>query len=350
MRTELFIVDVSGSVRQWTIELANNTLNISHGVLGGAQQGKIEKIEVGLGGRTIEEQGRSRYYSRINDQYKKGYKDSIEEARAKIGTNAMGLIKPMLAHKFRDVRTIDYDTAYVQRKYDGNRCMIINHNGTNIAYSRNGKAIDSIDHIINDIVLAPGQTVDGELYCHGHSLQTIVSWIKRKQPNTEMLKYHMYDLVNSRPYAERLDVMLDIPVGRSVEVVPTERIGSLEEAMSYFREFRGSGYEGAIIRWGSYGYEKGKRSKSLVKLKQWHDEEFKVIDIHSSVDGWGILECILPDGTTFRVSAPGTIPEKIHVLNHRNIYLDQYVTVEYAQLTKDGIPFHPVATIWNKHD
>ena len=34
------------------------------------------------------------------------------------------------------------------------------------------------------------------------------------------------------------------------------------------------------------GYEDGKRSGSLIKLKDWLDQEFKIVDVSASADGW----------------------------------------------------------------
>ena len=186
--------------------------------------------------------------------------------------------------------------------------------------------------------------LDGELYCHGESLQTIVSWIKREQVDTAKLKYHLYDIV--RPdlaYKRRSEIIATLPLGQSISPVYGDSIASHEALLEAFRDYRQQGYEGAILRWGETGYEDGKRSKSLVKVKGWHDDEFPVINVHESADGWGILECQLPNGSTFRVSAPGDVHQKIWALKFKERFIGRRVTVEFAQLTKDGIPFHPVA-------
>jgi len=125
--------------------------------------------------------------------------------------------------------------------------------------------------------------------------------------------------------------------------VPTTRIGSEEELMHEFKLSRDGGYEGTILRWGEEGYQVGKRSKYLVKVKAFQDAEFKIIGVYESVDGLAVLECLLPDGDTFRVTAPGSNYDKKQIaLEHKRV-LGKYLTVEYANLTKDGKPFHPVA-------
>jgi DNA ligase-1 len=310
-------------------------------------QKKYEIVEEGKQSRTLKEQIMSRMASRISKQRDKGYVDSIDKIGSKI-VNTLGLPKPMLAKKFKDVKGISFEHAFVQPKYDGNRCLITKQNGEVFAYSRNGKVIDSIDHITSSLDLDEGDILDGELYAHGERLQTIVSWIKRKQEDTKRLKYHLYDYMIEAPYAVRFPLAIEKIHSDAISVTPTFRVLNEEDTIRHFKHFREQEYEGAILRWGKTGYEDNKRSNSLVKIKEWIDEEFEVVDIHIASDGWGVLECVLPSGDTFRVSAPGSIAEKMEVADNPERYVGKIVTVEYAQLTRDGIPFHPVATRWRK--
>lgn len=344
MYKELFIVDNKGQLRIWSIDDVSDGFVISHGIYDGAIQHKHEHVPHGKVNRTLEEQIELQMDSRINKQRDKGYVDTIEQALAQRATNQLGLKKPMLAQTIDNV-DIDYSSAFVQRKYDGNRCIITNVDGHITAYSRNGKHIDSIDHILDTIRLAPGESIDGELYAHGEKLQTIVSWIKRKQSDTRKIKFHAYDYISRSPFEERFEILKTIK-SDVIEIAPTYEVHTYESVMDYFRQFREEGYEGAIVRHGLSGYEDGKRSKSLVKVKEWHDAEFKVIDIISSKDGWARLVCISPTGTIFNVTCHGDINYKVHVLDHKEDYIGKLVTVEYAYLTNDGVPFHPVAKAW----
>ena len=98
--------------------------------------------------------------------------------------NAMGLKKPMLAKAVDKCKNNFLHNCFIQYKYDGNRCLV--HHGENglVAYSRNGKPMKNLEHILNDINIPKGMTLDGEIYHHGTPLQTIVSWVKRLQPDT----------------------------------------------------------------------------------------------------------------------------------------------------------------------
>lgn len=340
----LYIVDNKQQLREWSIEEYDDGFMIRHGVVGGSLQEKFEQVLEGKVNRDVYEQIELQMNSRINKQIDRGYVESIEEAKRSKATNAIGQKKPMLAQTF-DIKYMDFRSGmFIQRKYDGNRCIIVNNGGEIIAYSRNGKPISSISHITDNIQIPEGVAIDGELYAHGYKLQQIVSWVKRKQEDTLKLKYHAYDLISNEPYQERFFRLNDIK--GNFEVVPTWAVSTEDAIYDYHASFRAEGYEGSILRINSSGYEDGKRSRSLLKIKDWFDEEFLVIDVIPSKDQWARLICAMPNGNTFRVTAPGTMREKEEVLLNKNNYIGKRVTVEYAYLTEDGIPFHPVAKCW----
>lgn len=348
---QLFKVTATGSISTWKISgsVARAEIEIEYGQLGGAIQRQIDHIKTNNSGRNLKEQIILEMKSRISRQRAKGYRDSIEEARKFVNKNELNLHKPMLAQRFDKVAPFDYTKVMRQYKYDGHRCLITKQNGELIAYSRNGKIIDTIEHITMHIEIDEGMTIDGELYCHGHPLQTIASWVKRKQADTGRLSYIVYDIVDdSRPYVERLQALKQLNLGPNAVIAPTWVTDvsvktELEEAVS-------AGYEGLMLRIGHFAYEPGKRSKSLIKVKKVLDDEFKVIDITPSRDGWGVLTCQVGNAT-FNVSAPGTMENKKRILDNKQDYIGKWIRVEYFSETNDGIPFHPVATYWrNKED
>jgi len=144
LKTTLYAIDNKGQTRVWSVMEISNGIIIEHGVLGGSMQEKQENIFEGLATRTVDEQIHSRAESRIKKKIDAGYCRTLEEAQNKPRTNSLGFKKPMLAAKFVDCKKIDYSDLYVQHKYDGNRMLVRNENGENIAYTRNGKIIDTI--------------------------------------------------------------------------------------------------------------------------------------------------------------------------------------------------------------
>ena len=350
----LYIKDAKGFLRYWSIEDDFNGFTIEHGVLGGSPIEKFIEVPCGKAVRTHAEQINSEIMSRVNKRLDKGYVYDIEKANCEKATNSLGLRKPMLATSYKRV-TEEYLTSgltFVQRKYDGNRCIIHNDGKRTIAYTRNGKLFTTLNHVIKDIKVPAGMSIDGEIYCHGQSLQTIVSWAKRKQENTEELVFIAYDVIADIPFIDRLYILNNLVIGNSVQIAETLIYNNtLDWDMVYAltSDVIEDGYEGLIVRKNAEHYEDGKRSKSLLKVKRWESKEFDVIKIYESADRWAILECI-HNNKKFRVSAPGTIIEKTDVMLNPKKYIGKPVTVEFSAITSGGIPFHPVAVAWRDYE
>jgi DNA ligase-1 len=344
--TTLYKQDTSGSLRIWSIEyIAPVTIEVKWGVKDGAMQTKTEKVVINMSGRNHLEQAQLMINAKINRQFDKGYKCTMHEALNSIGTNASELFKPMLAKVYNNdlINTKDIMRQY---KYDGHRCMVTCKNGKVFAYSRNGKTINTIDHILKHMVIPEGITVDGELYVHDMSLQEISSLVRRIQPDNAKLKYIVYDMISPKTFMHRLDILHSMALGPKAIIALTEKPNSVDDfSAEGIQDIAiNKGYEGLMLRKDISGYEPGVRSQQLLKCKLWLDSEYKVLAIHASRDGWAILECMGDKGKTFRVSAPGSVEDKTHILNNAVQYVGRHVNVKYAEVTNDGIPFHPVAT------
>jgi ATP-dependent DNA ligase len=339
----LYAKDAKGQMRFWSVEELDYGIKMMHGVMGGAEQEKIESVDEGLQTRTIEEQIHSRAESRLNKKIDSGYCTTIAEAETMPRTNSMGLKKPMLAAKFDTVKNINYDDLYYQHKYDGNRLLIKNEGGINTAYSRNGKPVETIPEIVESIIIPEGMTIDGEIYCHGQSLQTIVSWVKRRQENSLKLRFHAYDLMEEIPYEERLAILMQMEFGFSAELVPTYKFDDTFSIKSLLDQSITNGYEGLILRQNDFGYEDGKRSKSLIKVKKFLDSEFQITGMHLSKDGLPMVDFDTDRGTVGKATAPGSMGQKMDYYARRGDLLGKWVHLEYSQWTKDDKPFHPTA-------
>lgn len=340
MMTTLYKKDNTGTIRVWEIEAEYDALVISHGQLHGTITQKRVPVSVNNSGRGISEQLDLELSSRINKQMDRGYVLDILDASTRAMANALDLPLPMLAQPVSKVK-MQSDSFYLQYKYDGMRCLIHNNGEELIAYSRGGKRIESIRHITDSIEIPPGVTVDGELYLHDTPLQTIMSLAKRYQPATRDLTYVLYDVVSDEGYIQRYSSVTKIAKksGASVKSAPTIISTPDTDIKHHLEEAIMMGYEGLILRIPSTPYEAGKRSKSLIKVKTVEDSIFLIEDITSSKDGHAILHC-----GNFSVLAPGTHEFKAYVYMHAGDYVGKQVRVEYANVTKDGVPFHPVAT------
>ena len=345
---ELFKLGADNNLRYWRISVDEDELVIHHGVYKGQLQEVREEILIGKGGRSVYQQRLSRLRSRVNKQKLKGYKDTIEEAISN-KSNSLGFVQPMLAQSIQKAKNVNFEGAYVQFKYDGNRCLITRQGDKIIAYSRRGKLIDSIDHIIHNINIPDGCTLDGELYAHNYKLQQIRSWIARKQTNSQKLGYHIYDVVASDSYKDRLSFLRNLTFNNpKIAVVPTVLLEDIEQVNELKTNAIEQGYEGLIIRLDGYGYEADKRSKSLLKVKEFQDDEFIVLKIYLSDRDMPMAMCVAKNNKTFDVVLPGTMYEKQQAYYNRHKYIEKLLTIEYSQLTNDGIPFHGIAKAWRE--
>lgn len=283
----------------------------------------------------------------------KGYVRTLDEAKAP-STNTLGLEKPMLATPIEKVKPekINWNLAFAQPKLDGHRALFKN----GVLYSRQGKVLD-LPHIVEAIEAAEiGHLhLDGELYLHGKSLQELSKLIKKHRPETLDLEYHIYDHMDSTPFCDRITNLASTlprwPATTRLKAVETVPVTNLGELMELHQGYREAGYEGTMLRFGRDGYQDGKRSRSLLKLKEFHDEEFKIVGFNQGkpyITDRGTFDvpvwiCKTNTGGTFTVTAAGTMEEKNDQWVNREKYIGRLLTVKYHYLSADGIPQLPVA-------
>jgi ATP-dependent DNA ligase len=348
MNATLYKMDNNGAIREWFICSTIQGLIIEHGLLDGDKITTTESITEGKGGRDTNDQIEHRVSSRINKQIDRGYQHSIALASKQSGMNGMGTTAPMLAQRYDkiDLKSAKIakglENARVQRKLDGNRMLVTKTDGKVIGYTRNGKVITTLDHILKDLDFLPeGWTIDGEVYIHGMDLKDINSRIRKLQPGTAELEYHVYDMVSHFSFYMRHRTLEMMHFINSTVLEPTWTYNEHTLALE-FDEARREGYEGLMLRLSGHGYAAGKRDISLLKIKHRYDDEFTVSDVITDKVGNGILVFNLPNGKSFKAVAPGNHDEKQHALTFKDEYIGREVTVSYAYLTAFGIPFHAV--------
>jgi DNA ligase-1 len=252
---------------------------------------------------------------------------------------------PMLAHKFKDHKGKVEFPVYVQPKLNGMRMLFDGE----VGFSRGNKEI--IPEVIQHLALETlGNILDGELMLPNNVLlQESMKAIKKYRPElSPELLYHVYDIVdNTRTFEERTELIevLSKMFPNNVKVVPTYLCHNEADVMKYHKQFVADGYEGTMIRDPQMGYEIGKRSYSLLKLKDFVDAEYKIVDV---VDGAGsdvglaIFELETDDGQRFNCRPEGTQENRADLYKKRKQLLGKFLTVRYQELSKDGIPIFPV--------
>jgi DNA ligase 1 len=270
----------------------------------------------------------------------------------------------MLANKYdsQSLKEIDFSSGVsIQPKLDGIRCLV----SKDSCKSRNGRDIVSVPHIVQELskLVESGITFDGELY--NHSLKAdfnkITSLVKKTKPSKddlkeseELVQYHIYDIVMDGDFVTRSNFLISYFndfIFDYCKLVPTDNVASHEEIEEQMKEYLEGGYEGAIIRKDSGLYEH-KRSKNLLKFKEFQDEEFTVLDIQEGLGNWsGKAKRIVcrdeKNGIDFEAGVKGNFEFTADLLKNKDEYVGKPVTVRYFNRTPDNVPRFGVAyTFW----
>lgn len=274
-------------------------------------------------------------------------------------------LKPMLACKFKDRKhTVSYPVD-VQPKLDGLRMLAFwNSEQTEVLlFSRGGKYY-KIAHLSAQLakVLPKHAVLDGEIYAHGLTLQTINSLAKRNQPGSKDLCYYVYDMPcweddEELPWRQRRKNLTaffeSFPVSEApaIREVVTVRAESEEQVMSFQQTFVDAGFEGAMVRLLSGRYEGGYYSTVLLKVKSFQDDEFKVVGYAAGKGKFAdkvIFTCETNSaspkgaGIRFDVVPKGTDAIRSAYLKNGASYVGKKLTVRFFNYTPDGKPFLPV--------
>jgi DNA ligase 1 len=258
---------------------------------------------------------------------------------------------PMLAHDYNKRGKSIKFPCFVQRKFDGTRCVGMPGKGL---YSRNKKRYPHLDHIIAEInKLPPTIVLDGELYSDTLTFQEIVGLVKRetlKKGDEEkqlQIKFHIYDIINTAPYEQRyanLQILFNRYKFKHLELVKTDECESEEKMKELHALYVAEGYEGIMLR-NKQGLYKNARSCDLQKFKAFEDSEFEIVDYKEGEgveEGCVIWVCKTAEGKTFSCRPRGTREERNEMyLNGKN-YIGKMLTVIYQEMTDTNVPRFPV--------
>jgi ATP-dependent DNA ligase len=345
--TSLYKKDSKGKIRVLNIYTEGADLVQSAGLLDGnlvTNRKTCKPKNLGKSNEsTAEEQAISEMQSKIVEKLKEDYFTTIEAAET------TAVILPMLAKDYKDYdHKINWnsDAVYVQPKLDGMRALAVCGSNASLT-SRTGSPIDTCEHIIEELRKLPeGLILDGELYAHGKSFQDNMRLIKKYRPNeTELVKFHNYDLVSDDAFSERLNVITqgwDIQ-REHIELVDTMKISTQEQLAVAHALNINEGFEGSIVRWGSESYKVNARSENLLKYKDFKDIALPIIDIVPSDarPEWGQPVYEL-NGRRFSSGMKFSHDERKHWLMFKDNYIGRTAEIRFFEYTDDGLPRFPV--------
>lgn len=344
-----------GKVQIWRKEVVNN----KHRTHSGIHNGEIVVAEFTAAipknvGKKNEVNANDQAMIEAKAEWKKkkdkGYHEKIEDI------DNVGFFEPMLAKVWGDYKEETEYPAFIQPKLDGLR-LIARKDGL---WSRNGKPYVAIPHIAEALKPLfkqdPYLIFDGEIYADkfANDFNKICSLAKQSKPteedlirSAESIEYHIYDFpMEDKKFSirhEHLQETLSYCNDDRIKLVETQVVKSEKEINNYYEHFIEAGYEGAIVRWDK-AYE-NKRTKSLLKYKEFQDTEFLIVDVLEGLGNKsgmaGAFVCRNKDGSHFNSNIKGNRKLFRDMLNNKKRYIGQMATIQFFNLTPDGVPRFP---------
>ena len=362
----LYKRDTNGNIRELTVEYSNGVLNATR-TIAGIKDGNL--VTSGWKDATGKNTGKANATTDA-EQAQKEAKAMWDKKVEKEYFEDINLVdtydkfKPQLAHDYSKLdagQRMQLDMI-CQPKLDGIRC-IARKDGL---FTRAGKEITTCNHIHNALKdyfeQHPTDILDGELYNHElrddfNKITSLVRKVKPTQAEAEecakLVQYHIYDITGPEwegfPFEDG-NIHLEDAIGnldyrQPLQFVETVYCNSQTELDEMYSVWTEDGYEGQMVR-NNTPYE-NKRSKNLLKRKEFITEEFEVIEVLEGSGNWAgyAKHFVLTDGTnTFKSGVRGN-QETLKALLEQEVK-PTWVTCRYFERSPDNIPRFPVVIDW----
>lgn len=363
----LYKIDQNGNTRIWRISFdeEESTMIIEHGFKSGNIIPDVRKVLTNKSGRNVREQAFVEMKNRYTKALRNGYVTSLEN----VSTN----IPLQLANKYKNDNGKSNIVGFpviCQPKLDGIRAYVHTQCDEILIKSRKHIPFPWLDHlkselkhILSNINNSNNIALDGELYIHEESFETLSSIIrtrKTKHKFNDKIKYNIFDLIVKDISSEQRYKILEDAISKNetkfVNLVPSKLIYSHQELDDYHTECVRNGYEGVMIRhilssiknkrYNSLSTYKGKRNNALLKYKTFSEEEGTIIDI---VEGTGrekgaaVFIVKDPRGNVLNMRPMGTIKQRKNMFNEKDDYIGKDITYSFQKLSDKNVPIFAVA-------
>jgi len=354
----LYKRDSKGKVRVWNYETGTDGERWAWRTNAGINEGKIvtsewkfvEQKNVGRANETsLQEQAEFEANADFTKKQETGYFTDID------AVDTFSKFKPMLANEYVAGKVDFEDDIYSQPKLDGIRC-IARADGL---WTRQFKPIVSCPHIEQALApffkKYPDAILDGELYNHDFKddFNKITSMVRKSklkiddfEESRKFVQYHVYDTFMDADFFDRYDWLFEQEFTAPIKLVQTNWVSGETRLDELYSEYLADGYEGQMVRINKE-YQ-NKRSKYLLKRKEFITEEYGVCGVSEGQGNWSgaIKRFHLYDahGVGFDAGVRGTY-EQMKELFESGEQPD-WATLRYFALTPDGIPRFPVVIDW----
>lgn len=278
----------------------------------------------------------------------------------KVFPNLIPTFSVALAEKFEEKHKIN-NKWFISRKLDGVRCICIIKNNNDIKfYSRVGKEFLTLDNVKQEIQRLNLKNIvfDGEIAIvknNKEDFKAVTQEFRKKDHTIKHPKYFIFDVLrleefekqkSARKFSTRLE---EAPV-LSNDLVILEYLAQYPYSEDKFSQLQKDveefGWEGLMLRKDA-PYQ-GKRSKDILKVKKFQDDEFLVTEIEtntmrqydSTINNYREVEtlgAVVIDYKGFKVSVGSgfTMEERNEIYQHPEKIIGKLITVNYFEETKD---------------
>jgi DNA ligase-1 len=363
----------TGAVQTWTVEVEGGSYRTIHGQV----DGKLQTTEwtecFGKNiGKSNETTPSDQALKEANALWKKKIKEKYKENISDIDDE--GFFEPQLAKGFEEYRDEVVYPIAVEDKLNGIRCIFTKRG----AFSRKGEEFFCLDHLKKKLEKFfsenPDAVLDGELFNpkYKNELSKIASLVSvnRKQKDVtqqdlrdaeEIVQYHIYDgfgfgkITQQTPYIERKKgLFLYIGVYTEYECIRTVNytiVKNYQDITDLMKKVVLENREGLMIKTLNAPYV-NKRTKDMLKLKVFIDEEFEALHFLEGTGNWSgkvkKVVCKLnkpaTNGkTTFESNIRGSMQELKKLWDEKEQHENKGkgITVTFQEYSVYGIPLIP---------
>lgn len=363
-----------GQIQEWSIFSDGGNFWTEEGIQGG----KITKSEpticegknLGKKNESLpNDQSEKESFAKHKKKIKEGYWENIEDIDKET------FFEPMLCKQYEDYwEELDFSKGVaVEGKLNGIRLILNNLGG----FSRKGEQFFCINHIQNILkpILDkyPNIVLDGELFNpilknELNKIAKLVSvnrkakdvTLKNLEEAEEIIQYHIYDAINydgitkDTPFIERKDKLKNLLMGIPCCFYhPYKIVHSNFEVQQELKKTKEEGSEGLVIKILNSKYE-NKRSRNFLKLKNWIDEEFKILGFKEGTGNWRgcckMVTCQLNQPSTdgrneFDSNIEGTMEDLRTLWNEKDKHINKKCTVTFQEYSVYKIPLIPYTSL-----
>lgn len=291
-----------------------------------------------------------------------------KDLRCNFGVSTVNKVFPGLIEAFKCALAEPYDVDkhrlegrwMAQAKLDGLRMVVVD----GVAYTRTGKVLESVGHILDELPLKDELVFDGEVMGTGSFDEASGKTRKKGNGPDLSLVYHIFDVIDVNQWKMKETDSLEARLedlreyfyrynvgGKYSKIVKWTELPSnpkFEDITKLRDSMIAEGYEGVMLKNLDAPYN-FKRSKDLLKYKFMKDADGVVVD---SLEGRGKqkgkLGSLVVDfgGVQTKVGSGFSDAQRAELWATRETLPGRWVECLYQDMTADGCLRFPIFNRW----